>query len=41
MFINSSILTVAEGNYMTLYDVVSCKARGRAVVDLREIFAIY
>jgi len=28
MFINSSILTVAEGNCMTLYDVVSCKKRG-------------
>jgi len=41
MFIISSILTVVEGSSNDNNDVVSCKARGRAVVDLHEIFAIY
>ena len=41
LFIISSILTVTEGGSNDIYDVVNSKARGRAVVDLREIFAIY
>ena len=41
MFIISSILTVAEGGSNDIYDVVSSLARGRVVVDLREIFPIY
>ena len=34
-------LTVAEGGSNDIYDVVSSKARGRSVVDLRELFAMY
>ena len=41
MFIISSILTLTEGSSNDVYDVVSSYARGRALVDLREIFAIY
>ena len=41
MFIISSSLTVAEGGSIGIYDVVSSSARGRALVDLHEIFAIY
>jgi len=41
MFIISSILTVTDGGSNDIYHVVSSKARGRALVDLREIFAMY
>jgi len=41
MLIISSILTVAEGGINDIYDVVNSWARGRALVDLRELFAIY
>ena len=41
MFIISSSVTVAEGGSNDIYDDVSSKARDRAVVDLREIFAMY
>ena len=41
MFIISSILTVAEGGSIGIYDVVSSSARGRALVDLRELFTMY
>ena len=39
MFIISSILTVVEGVSYAVYDVISSYARGRAVVDLLELFA--
>ena len=41
MYFVSSILTVAEGGSNDIYDVVSSYARGRSVVDLRELFAMY
>ena len=41
MLIISSILTVAEGGINDIYDVVNSWARGRALVDLRELFAMY
>jgi len=41
MYLISSILTVTGGGSNDIYDVVSSYARGRAFVDLREIFAIY
>ena len=41
MFIISSNLTLAEGIINAIYDVVSSYARARALVDLREIFAMY
>jgi len=41
MFIISSILPVTDGGSNDIYDVVSSKASGRAVVDLRVTFAIH
>ena len=41
MFIISSILTVAEGSSHDIYDVIRSYARNRALVDLRELFAMY
>ena len=35
------IVTVANGGSNDIYDGVSSEARDRALVDLREIFAIY
>ena len=40
MFIISNILKVKNGDSNDIYDIVSNEARGRAVVDLREVLAI-
>jgi len=41
MLIISSIFTVAESGSNDIYEVVISYARGRALVELREIFPIY
>ena len=41
MFIISSILTLTEVGSNDIYDVASSWARGRALVDLREICTMY
>ena len=41
IYLSFLVLTVAEGGSNDIYDVVSIKAKGRALVDLCEIFAIY